>query len=70
MRANENPCYGCTEATGRAYNCHALCDSYKQFKDDCKAERDVIKKKRPYYWSTAKEKFMKRNAMSRKRGRK
>lgn len=45
MRGKDNPCYGCTEATGRAYNCHTLCDDYKQFQDDCKAERDVIKRK-------------------------
>lgn len=25
MRGKDNPCYGCTEATGRAYNCHTLC---------------------------------------------
>ena len=24
MRGKDNPCYGCTEATGRAYNCHTL----------------------------------------------
>lgn len=58
-------CMGCTEATGRSWDCHTRCDSYKQFKDDCKAEMDVIKKKRPYYWSITKEKFMKRNALNR-----
>lgn len=51
MRGKDNPCYGCTEATGRAYNCHTLCDGYKQFQDDCKEERDVIKRKNPYYKS-------------------
>ena len=45
MRGKDNPCYGCTEATGRAYNCHTLCDSYKQFQDDCKEEKNVIKRK-------------------------
>lgn len=45
MRGKDNPCYGCTEATGRTYNCHTLCDGYKQFQEDCKEERDVIKRK-------------------------
>lgn len=45
MRGKDNPCYGCTEATGITYNYHTLCDGYKQFQDDCKAERDVIKRK-------------------------
>lgn len=27
------------------YNCHTICDGYKQFQDDCKEERDVIKRK-------------------------
>lgn len=45
MRGKDNPCYGCTEATGRAYNCHTLCDGYKQFQDDCKEEKNVIKRK-------------------------
>lgn len=67
MRGKDNPCYGCTEATGRAYNCHTLCDGYKQFQDDCKEERDVIKRKNPYYKSLSKEKFMKRNALNRNR---
>lgn len=49
MRGKDNPCYGCTEATGRAYNCHTLCDGYKQFQDDCKEEKNVIKRKNPYY---------------------
>ena len=46
MRGKDNPCYGCTEATGRTYNCHTLCDGYKQFQDDCKEEKNVIKRKR------------------------
>ena len=45
MRGKDNPCYGCTEATGRTYNCHTLCDGYKQFQDDCKEEKNVIKRK-------------------------
>lgn len=67
MRGKDNPCYGRTEATGRAYNCHTLCDGYKQFQDDCKAEKNVIKRKNPYYKSLSKEKFMKRNALNRNR---
>jgi hypothetical protein len=44
---------------------------YKQFQDDCKAEKNVIKRKNPYYKSLSKEKFMKRNALNRnRRGRK
>ena len=69
MRGKDNPCYGCTEATGRAYNCHTLCDGYKQFQDDCKEEKNVIKRKNPYYKSLSKEKFMKRNALNRNRRR-
>ena len=65
MRGKDNPCYGCTEATGRTYNCHTLCDGYKQFQDDCKEEKNVIKRKNPYYKSLSKEKFMKRNALNR-----
>lgn len=57
MRGKDNPCYGCTEATG--------------FQDDCKEEKNVIKRKNPYYKSLSKEKFMKRNALNRnRRGRK
>lgn len=24
-------CMGCTEATGRSWNCHTRCDGYKEF---------------------------------------
>lgn len=64
-------CMGCTEATGRSWDCHTKCDGYKEFKARNEKEKNVIKKKNPYYWSEDKEKKIKRNALNRnKRGRK
>lgn len=59
------------EATGRSWNCHTRCDGYKEFQAKNEEEKNVIKKKNPYYKSLSKEKFMKRNALNRnRRGRK
>ena len=64
-------CMGCTEATGRSWDCHTRCDGYKEFQAKNKEEKNVIKRKNPYYKSLSKEKFMKRNALNRnRRGRK
>ena len=64
-------CMGCTEATGRSWNCHTRCDSYNEFQAKNKEEKNVIKKKNPYYWSEDREKKIKRNALNRnRRGRK
>ncbi len=64
-------CMGCTEATGRSCDCHTKCDGYKEFKARNEKEKNVIKKKNPYYWSEDKEKKIKRNALNRnRRGRK
>jgi hypothetical protein len=58
---------GCTEATGRSWDCHTRCDGYKEFQAKNEEEKNVIKKKNPYYKSLSKEKFMKRNALNRNR---
>lgn len=64
-------CMGCTEATGRSWDCHTRCDGYKEFQAKNEEEKNVIKRKNPYYKSLSKEKFMKRNALNRnRRGRK
>lgn len=64
-------CMGCTEATGRSWDCNTKCDGYKEFKARNEKEKNVIKKKNPYYWSEDKEKKIKRNALNRnRRGRK
>jgi hypothetical protein len=64
-------CIGCTEATGRSWDCHTRCDGYKEFQAKNEEEKNVIKRKNPYYKSLSKEKFMKRNALNRnRRGRK
>lgn len=64
-------CMGCTEATGRSWDCHTRCDGYKEFQAKNEKEKNVIKMKKPYYKSLSKEKFMKRNALNRnRRGRK
>ena len=55
-------CMGCTEATGRSWDCHTKCDGYKEFKARNEKEKNVIKKKNPYYWSEDKEKKIKRKA--------
>lgn len=41
-------CMGCTEATGRSWDCHTKCDGYKEFKARNEKEKNVIKKKNPY----------------------
>lgn len=38
-------CMGCTEATGRSWDCHTKCDGYKEFKARNKEEKNVIKRK-------------------------
>lgn len=59
------------EETGRSWDCHTRCDSYKEFQAKNEKEKNVIKRKNPYYKSLSKEKFMKRNALNRnRRGRK
>ena len=64
-------CMGCTEATGRSWDCHTRCDGYKEFQVRNEEEKNVIKKKKPYYWSEDREKKIKRNALNRnRRGRK
>lgn len=64
-------CIGCTEATGRSWNCRTRCDGYKEFQARNEEEKNVIKKKNPYYWSEDREKKIKRNALNRnRRGRK
>lgn len=64
-------CMGCTEATGRSWDCHTRCDDYKEFQSRNEEEKNVIKKKNPYYWSEDREKKIKRNALNRnRRGRK
>ena len=62
-------CMGCTEATGRSWDCHTRCDGYKEFQAKNEEEKNVIKRKKPYYKSLSKEKFMKRNALNRNRRR-
>ena len=52
-------CMGCTEATGRSWDCHTRCDGYKEFQAKNEEEKNVIKRKNPYYKSLSKEKFMK-----------
>ena len=64
-------CMGCTEATGRSWDCHTRCDDYKELQARNEEEKNVIKKKNPYYWSEDREKKIKRNALNRnRRGRK
>lgn len=64
-------CMGCTEATGRSWDRHTRCDGYKEFQARNEEEKNVIKKKNPYYWSEDREKKIKRNALNRnRRGRK
>lgn len=38
-------CMGCTEATGRSWDCHTRCDSYKEFQAKNEEEKNVIKRK-------------------------
>lgn len=59
-------CMGCTEATGRSWNCHTRCDGYKEFQAKNEEEKSVIKRKNPYYKSLSKEKFMKRKIYEKK----
>lgn len=48
-------CMGCTEATGRSWDCHTRCDGYKEFQAKNEEEKNVIKRKNPYYKSLSKE---------------
>lgn len=59
-------CMGCTEATGRSWDCHTRCDGYKEFQAKNEKEKNVIKRKNPYYKSLSKEKFMKRKIYEKK----
>lgn len=36
-------CMGCTEATGRSWNCHTRCDSYKEFQAKNEDEKKCFK---------------------------
>ena len=38
-------CMGCTEATGRSWDCHTRCDGYKEFQAKNEEEKNVIKRK-------------------------
>lgn len=61
MRGKDNPCYGCTEATGRAY---IIAIPYVTAINSFKT---IVRKR----GTLSKEKFMKRNALNRnRRGRK
>jgi transcriptional regulator with XRE-family HTH domain len=37
---------GCTEATGRSWDCHTRCDGYKEFQARNEKEKNVIKRKK------------------------
>ena len=39
-------CMGCTEATGRSWDCHTRCDGYKEFQARNEKEKNVIKRKK------------------------
>lgn len=37
-------CMGCTEATGRSWDCHTRCDGYKEFQAKNEEEKNVMKR--------------------------
>ena len=39
-------CMGCTEATGRSWDCYTRCDGYKEFQARNEKEKNVIKRKK------------------------
>lgn len=38
-------CMGCTEATGRSWDCHTRCDGYKEFQAKTRKRRTLSKRK-------------------------
>ena len=39
-------CMGCTEATGRSWDCHTRCDGYKGFQAKNKEEKERYQKEK------------------------
>lgn len=53
----DNPCYGCTEETGRSEVCHATCERYNVFfKKRCEYNANKLKDKECYITNSRRQK--------------